>query len=130
MSETPETEMPSAEPYYGDDVEFDVDEWLASVNALESSAAGIAGRAAELVGGDRDRQHGAKKDNFDRIACVWNAWLDIRKEPASRLTAHDVGVMMAMMKLARTQSGAFNLDDYVDACGYAACAGEVAAGGN
>jgi hypothetical protein len=83
-----EAEAAPAEPYYGEPVEIDdIDEWLAGVNALESSAAGIASRAAELVGGDRDRQHGAKKDNFDRIACVWNAWLDIRKEPASRLTA-------------------------------------------
>ena len=89
-------------------------------------AVDIAGKAASLVGGDRDRQHGAKHDNFRRIAGVWNAWLAIRKEPAAPLDAHDVGCMMALMKLARTQSGALNVDDYVDACGYAACAGEVA----
>jgi hypothetical protein len=29
------------------------------------------------------------------------------------------------MKAARTQSGATNLDDYIDMAGYAACAGEV-----
>jgi hypothetical protein len=63
----------------------------------------IAQKAANLVGGDRDRQHGQKP-----------------------LDAHDVGVMMVCMKLARTQSGAVNPDDYVDACGYAACAGEIA----
>lgn len=89
-------------------------------------AVDIADQAASLVGGDRDRQHGAKHDNFRRIAGVWNAWLAIRKEPAAPLDAHDVGCMMALMKLARTQSGALNVDDYVDACGYAACAGEVA----
>lgn len=89
-------------------------------------AVDIAGKAASLVGGDRDRQHGAKHDNFRRIAGVWNAWLSIRKEPSAPLDAHDVGCMMALMKLARTQSGALNVDDYVDACGYAACAGEVA----
>lgn len=86
----------------------------------------IAAKASDLVGGDRDRQHGAKHDNFNRIAGMWNAWLAIRKEPAAPLTAHDVGILMALMKLARTQSGAVNLDDYVDACGYSACAGEVA----
>lgn len=89
-------------------------------------AVDIAGKAASLVGGDRDRQHGAKHDNFRRIAGVWNAWLAIRKDPSAPLDAHDVGCMMALMKLARTQSGALNVDDYVDACGYAACAGEVA----
>lgn len=86
----------------------------------------IAGKAANLVGGDRDRQHGAKHDNFSRIAAVWNAWLRIRREPSADLDAHDVGVMMVLMKMARTQSGSLNIDDYIDACGYAACAGEVA----
>lgn len=86
----------------------------------------IAAKASDLVGGDRDRQHGAKHDNFSRIANMWNAWSVTRRDPAASLTAHDVGVMMALMKLARTQSGSLNIDDYVDACGYAACAGEVA----
>lgn len=86
----------------------------------------IAQKAANLVGGDRDRQHGQKHDNFSRIATMWNAWLETRKDRAAPLDAHDVGVMMVCMKLARTQSGAVNPDDYVDACGYAACAGEIA----
>lgn len=93
---------------------------------LRMRATDIASKASDLVGGDRDRQHGAKRDNFARIAVVWNAWLDVRKDAAAPLDAHDVGVMMSLMKLARTQSGSLNLDDYVDACGYAACAGEVA----
>lgn len=86
----------------------------------------IAAKASNLVGGDRDRQHGAKHDNFSRIANMWNAWLKTRRDPDAALDAHDVGIMMVLMKAARTQSGALNLDDYVDACGYAACAGEVA----
>lgn len=96
------------------------------VDAKPRRATDIATKAADLVGGDRDRQHGAKHDNFTRIAATWNAWLAIRKDPAAPLDAHDVGCMLALMKLARTQSGALNVDDYVDACGYAACAGEVA----
>lgn len=86
----------------------------------------IAGRASDLVGGDRDRQHGAKHDNFARIATMWNAWLQTRRYPAKPLSAHDVGIMMALMKAARTQSGSLNIDDYVDGAGYLACAGEVA----
>jgi hypothetical protein len=89
-------------------------------------AADIAAKASDLVGGDRDRQHGAKKDNFDRIATMWNAWLATRKDPAVPLDAHDVGMMMVAMKMARTQSGALNIDDYIDMAGYASCAGEVA----
>lgn len=88
----------------------------------------IAQKAAELVGGDRDRQHGAKRDNFDRIADLWNSWLRIRNHWTDELTAHDVGIMMALLKVARTQSGEHNEDDYIDAAGYFACAGEIAAG--
>ena len=36
-----------------------------------------------------------------------------------------VATMMALLKLARTQAGKFNSDDHVDACGYAAIAGEI-----
>lgn len=91
------------------------------------SAADIATRAAELVGGDRDRQHGAKQDNFQRIATLWDAWLRIRKEPSAPIGPHDVAIMMALLKAARTQSGAHNPDDAIDHCGYAACAGELLA---
>lgn len=92
--------------------------------ALKAQA--IAGTASELVGGDRDRQHGQKRDNFARIAQVWQAYLDIRRDRASPLGPADVGHMMVLMKVARTQSGAVNADDYIDAAGYAACAGEIA----
>ena len=111
----------------GKDMDADLAvETFGPIEAYTMRATDIAAKAADLVGGDRDRQHGAKKDNFDRIAAMWNAWLAIRRDPAAPLTAHDVGAMMAVMKLARTQSGALNLDDYVDCAGYAACAGEVA----
>ena len=86
----------------------------------------IAATAAELVGGDRDRQHGQKRDNFVRIAAVWQSYLGIRRDPKAPLDAVDVGHMMVLMKVARTQSGAVNPDDYIDAAGYAACAGEIA----
>lgn len=89
-------------------------------------AADFATKAADLVGGDRERQHGAKRDNFERIADMWNAWMRVRKDWGDNLTAHDVGIMMALLKIARTQSGAMNMDDYVDCIGYMACAGEIA----
>jgi len=90
-----------------------------------ASAADLARKAADLVGGDRDRQHGAKDDNFSRIASLWDAYLHTRRTRGP-LTAVDVGHMMVLMKVARTQSGALNMDDYVDMAGYAACAGEIA----
>jgi len=38
----------------------------------------------------------------------------------------DVLVMMALLKIARTRHGEFNRDDWVDALGYVALAGQVA----
>lgn len=86
----------------------------------------IAAIASDLVGGDRDRQHGQKRDNFSRIATLWQAYLDIRRDKTAPLNAVDVGHMMNLMKTARTQSGDVNPDDYIDAAGYMACAGEIA----
>lgn len=90
------------------------------------NVAEITTKAGELASGDRDRQHGQKADNFHRIATMWNAYLAIRRNPTASLDAVDVAHMMAAFKLARTQSGALNIDDYIDGVGYMACAGEIA----
>ena len=88
----------------------------------------IAQRAAELVSGDREAQHGDKMENFSNIAALWNAWIDVQQDMHGKvfLNVEDVAAMMVLLKLARTVIGKQNLDDYVDACGYAACMGEVA----
>ena len=90
------------------------------------NAVSVLNQAASLVGGDRDRVHGDKHETFEKIATLWNAWLQVRSEPAAPLNAHDVAQMMSLMKKARTQNGARNGDDYVDDAGYSACAGELA----
>jgi hypothetical protein len=41
------------------------------------------------------------------------------------LTAFDVGLMICLLKFARAQVGKLNDDDFVDAIGYIACAGEI-----
>jgi hypothetical protein len=46
------------------------------------------------------------------------------------MTPHDVAIMMALLKIARTQTGVYNRDDYVDAAGYIALAHRLAAAGN
>jgi hypothetical protein len=93
------------------------------------SASALAAKASELVGGDREHQHGAKQRNFENIATLWQAWLDIlatkQSKPSTTLSPHDIGIMMVLMKAARTQTGQTNLDDYIDMAGYAACAGEI-----
>jgi hypothetical protein len=82
-------------------------------------------KAGGLVGGDRAEQHGDKQKNFANIASLWNAYLQSKN--GALINAVDVGYMMALLKIERTQSGAFNYDDAVDAIGYIACAGEISA---
>ena len=89
-------------------------------------ASDILTRAAALVGGDRENTHGSKLRNHWNIATMWNAYLSIRRESAGPLTALDAAHMMALLKIARTQLGAHNPDDYIDMAGYAGCAGEIA----
>lgn len=87
-------------------------------------ASDIAKKAADLVSGDRAQTHGDMAENFARIADLWSAYLGKRLE--TELTAVDIGNMMALLKIARTQTGEVNADDFVDGAGYLACAGEIA----
>lgn len=80
-------------------------------------------KAGDLVAGDRAAIHGDKHANFANIAGLWNAYLAGNSGKA--LTATDVGLMMALLKIARTQCGKPNDDDFVDGIGYIACAGEI-----
>jgi hypothetical protein len=77
-----------------------------------------------LVGGDRAAQHGDKFENHQNIAALWNAFLDNRV--ARELQASEIALMIALLKIARTQTGAFNADDFLDLAGYAAVAFECA----
>lgn len=91
-------------------------------------ASEIASRAADLVSGDRERQHGDKTENHEKIAAVWNGILTAAgKPPLAPLDAHDVATLMEGMKIARRYTGSFNPDDYIDGAGYASVAGEIRA---
>lgn len=91
-----------------------------------SSAAAICQRAGELVAGDRQSSHGDKMEGHANVAALWNAYLRGRQHERFALTPKDVALMMALLKVARTKTGAHNPDDYVDLAGYAGCAGEIA----
>lgn len=77
--------------------------------------------AADLVSGNRNDQHGDKHENHKNIARLWSAYLDFE------ISALQAAQMMALLKIARTKTGSYNEDDYIDQIGYAACAGEIAA---
>ncbi len=76
--------------------------------------------ARELIMGDRNKQNGAALTNHENIARLWTAY---KKTPFTPL---DVAMMMALLKIARTQSGMHQDDDYIDGAGYISLAGEFA----
>ena len=80
----------------------------------------ILDKATEITTGDRQKNHGSPDDTFGTIASYWSAYLGYQ------ITGEDVCHMMTLLKIARTQHGAINADDYVDAAGYQALAGEIA----
>ena len=87
--------------------------------------ASILDTAKGYVTQDRAETHGSMEDNFSTIAAYWNIHLG-----APFVDAVDVGLMMAMVKMARAKSNKSHADNFVDLAGYAACAGELAMKGN
>ncbi len=96
-----------------------------------SYSASVLEEAAKIVVGARNTTHGDKERSFQVIADLWTAYLDGRKEGGSsrHVTAFDVAQMMVLLKIARSIQGSMVRDHAVDACGYAAIAGEIALGG-
>ena len=72
-----------------------------------------------LVEGDRQKDQGDKLHNHTNIAKLWSAYLDIK------VSAHDVAILMALLKVARTKLGKVSSDTYVDMASYSAIAGEI-----
>lgn len=82
--------------------------------------ADILDRAKKCVCEDRESQYGSPEDSFKLIAELWTVYLDYRLSPV------DAAIMMTLLKIARIATGRFKADSYIDACGYIACAGEIA----
>ena len=79
---------------------------------------------AKEVVAERGKPYGAPKENFNRIAELWNAALgtETLKEP---LCATDVATMMILLKISRLAVTPDHEDSMVDICGYAALMSEV-----
>lgn len=88
-------------------------------------AAEICDTAAKLVSGNRNKQNGDARKNHGNIAALWNAYLSVRRDPSSPLTANDIATMMVLLKVARMELGAHNPDDAVDAVGYTSLRGQM-----
>lgn len=76
--------------------------------------------ANECVNGARQQDYGNPEDNFKKIGELWTAYTGHKYTPV------DVSIMLLLMKVGRMSTGKGTADTYVDICGYAACAGEIA----
>ena len=82
----------------------------------------ILDTAKEYVTKDRADTHGDAESNFGLIAAYWSAHLN------RNISAHDVAVMMTLLKLARARGNPGHADNAIDAAGYSALAGEIGTG--
>ena len=76
--------------------------------------------AIRLTSNDRNKDYGDILETHENIAALWSAFL--RKT----ITAHDVAVCMALVKVARLMHQ-HKKDSYIDMAAYAAIAGEIEA---
>ena len=79
----------------------------------------ILEQARKCVCGDREQDYGTPESNFSNIAKLWSAYKDFE------FTPKDVAVMMTLMKIARIKSNNPKADNWIDACGYISCGGEI-----
>lgn len=84
--------------------------------------------AATAAVEDRDGSYGDPAEHFADVAVLWTAWFRASGRADTRFEPHDIPVMMAMLKMARTQGPGNKADNYIDGAGYIALAAEVSDG--
>ena len=76
--------------------------------------------ASNLVTGNREAAYGSPQLNFQNIAERWSQHVGVPLE------GYQVALMMADLKIARMAATGPHEDSFVDICGYAALAAELA----
>lgn len=82
----------------------------------------VLSEAERCVCGQREQDYGTPEDSFQKIGTFWTAYLNY----ATKIDAHDVAAMMALLKIARISENPQHMDSWVDGCGYFSCGGEIA----
>jgi len=82
--------------------------------------------AGDLISKDRHDTYGDSATSHGRIAAFWSTYLNLEISPV------DVAAMLVLMKVSRSKGGSTipHIDNFVDICGYAALAGEMASSGD
>lgn len=82
-----------------------------------------------IVSTDQRKKYGPPERNFERIAVLWNAYLEMAVEArpvGNSIDPHDVAIMMILMKVARLVETPGHADSWMDVAGYAVCGAEIA----
>lgn len=79
----------------------------------------ILSAAMQCICKDREDLYGSPKESFEKTAKLWSAYIGFG------ISAEDVAIMMTLLKISRISTGKTNYDNYIDAAGYIAIAGEV-----
>jgi hypothetical protein len=76
--------------------------------------------ADRLVDGARQHAYGHPLDNYDRVAALWEDYVNGKYAPKSSiaLCAEDIAQMMILLKVGRLENG-YHRDSLVDIAGYA-----------
>lgn len=86
----------------------------------------VLDEASTIVNGERANAYGGPEDSFKTIAGLWNAYFQYQTKGIPNIKAHDVALMLNLLKVARLVQSPDHRDSWVDMAGYAACGAECA----
>lgn len=114
--------LPEWEKSKGANAELAVAKWLGKKIYLYPSMVqyeqeSILDKAKQITSGERQKNYGHPKENFKRIAEMWNVYLDNRTNCWSSISVEDVAWMMVLLKIARDQNKP-TYDNLLDSIGY------------
>ena len=78
----------------------------------------IINKAFKTVG-ERNAHYGPPLENFERIAKFWSCHLE------HHISVYDVGVMLMLLKIARSKHDSLHEDTWIDIAGYAGATAEA-----
>ena len=80
----------------------------------------ILQEASDLVyGGQRQHDYGHPRENFARIASLWNGYFEAQGSNF-RVTPAQTSDLMLLLKMARIMNSPDHRDSYIDMAGYVA----------